>query len=58
MLCSLLRVGDKTLSIDAQGQFSSDVFSSNQIAIFQKWRFQFPVLREKTSSLTKIAFSL
>ena len=58
MLCSLLRVGDKTLSIDAQGQFSSDVFSRNQMSIFQKWRFQFPVLRDENSSLIKIAFSL
>ena len=58
IVCSLLRVGDKTLSIDAKEQFSSDVFSRNQMSIFQNWRFQFPVLRDENSSLIKIAFSL
>lgn len=35
MLCQLLIVADKTLSIEAQGQFSSDAFSRYQTSIFQ-----------------------
>ena len=35
MLCQLLIVADETLSIEAQGQFSSDAFPRYQTPIFQ-----------------------